>query len=128
MNSAVVLWSATTWSKQGLSWPAQAPLQDEKSEPAAGVAVSVTHVPLRYDSEQSAPQSMPAGSETTVPVPGPVLATATVNRGKNSAISIRSPDMTRTQGLPWPAHSPNHDVKTKPAAGLAVSVTTVPFV
>ena len=53
--------------------PLHAPLQPVNVEPAAGVAVRVTAVPLVTDSTQSAPQLMP-GPET-VPVPAPALVT-----------------------------------------------------
>jgi len=46
-----------------------------KFEPAAGVAVSVTAVPLVKFSLQSAPQAIPAGLEVTVPVPVPARDT-----------------------------------------------------
>jgi len=51
------------------------PLQLEKVDPPAGVGVSVTLVPELYDSEQSAPQLMPAGADVTVPEPVPDLVT-----------------------------------------------------
>ena len=54
------------------------PLQPEKTEPAPAEAVSVTLVPELYDSEQSAPQLMPAGLEVTVPEPVPDLVTERV--------------------------------------------------
>ncbi|MDP3824312.1 MAG: hypothetical protein Q8R33_22820 [Burkholderiales bacterium] len=38
-------------------------------KPVAGAAVSVTVVPVSYDSLQSVPQAMPAGAELTVPKP-----------------------------------------------------------
>ena len=47
--------------------PLHAPLQPTNVEPVIGVAVSVTIVPLMKDSEQSVPQSMPAGDDVTVP-------------------------------------------------------------
>src|SRR5207247_7159890 len=45
------------------------PLQPVKVEPAAGVAVSVTAVPLVKLAEQVAPQVIPAGALVTVPLP-----------------------------------------------------------
>src|SRR5947199_10758680 len=47
------------------------PLQPVKTDPAAGVAVSVTTVPLVKEAEQVAPQSIPAGVPVTVPKPAP---------------------------------------------------------
>src|SRR6185503_8206401 len=54
--------------------PVQAPLQPVKVAPAAGVAVSVTAVPLLKDAEQVAPQLTPAGALVTVQGPVPVQA------------------------------------------------------
>ena len=51
------------------------PDHPEKTEPPLAEAVSVTLVPELYDSEQSAPQLMPAGLEVTVPEPVPDLVT-----------------------------------------------------
>ena len=59
--------------------PAQPPpLQPLKIEPAAGVAVRVTAVPLAYAATQVAPHEMPAGLLVTVPIPAPVLLTVSV--------------------------------------------------
>ena len=49
------------------------PLQPAKVEPAAGVAVKLTIVPLLYDAEQLLPQLMPVGLLVTVPLPVPLL-------------------------------------------------------
>jgi len=55
-----------------------APLQPPKTEPAAGVAVSATVVPVENDLEQVAPQLMPLGLLATVPVPVPDFAIRSV--------------------------------------------------
>jgi hypothetical protein len=55
--------------------PLQAPLQPAKTEPEAGLAVSVSAVPAATVSVQSAPQVIPAGELDTVPVPVPFLVT-----------------------------------------------------
>src|SRR5690242_6551906 len=57
------------------------PSQPPKIELASGVAVSVTDVPTGYASKQSAPQSMPAGADVTVPPPLPAVTTASVAAG-----------------------------------------------
>ncbi|MCG3201831.1 MAG: hypothetical protein NFCOHLIN_01703 [Gammaproteobacteria bacterium] len=49
--------------------PAQSPLQPPNEDPVVGTAFNVTAVPLAYAALQSAPQSIPAGVEVTVPVP-----------------------------------------------------------
>src|SRR6266581_6255377 len=54
------------------------PLQPVKVEPASGVAVRVTAVPLANGAAQVAPQSMPAGLLVTVPEPAPALLTVSV--------------------------------------------------
>ena len=54
------------------------PLQPVKMEPAAGVAVNVTTVPLANDAEHFLPQEMLPGALVTVPVPGPLLLTVSV--------------------------------------------------
>src|SRR5688500_13578062 len=53
--------------------PQPPPLQPVKTEPDAAVAVRSTGVPAGNSALQVAPQSMPVGDETTVPVPLPGL-------------------------------------------------------
>jgi hypothetical protein len=55
--------------------PEQAPLQPANAHPAAGVAVSVTMVSLVNEAWQVVPQSMPVGTEVTVPLPVPARLT-----------------------------------------------------
>src|SRR5204862_7070659 len=57
------------------------PRQPVKVEPAAGVAVSVTAVPLEKLAEQVAPQLIPAGELVTVPLPVPALLTVSAKVG-----------------------------------------------
>jgi hypothetical protein len=57
----------------------EAPLQPTKVEPAAAEAVSATDVPAVNALLQFAPQEIPAGLETTVPDPVPVLPTESTN-------------------------------------------------
>src|SRR5205823_14302746 len=49
------------------------PLQPAKTEPGAGVAVKLTTAPNGNRAEQLAPQSSPAGSLVTVPLPVPAF-------------------------------------------------------
>jgi len=59
--------------------PAQLPpLQPVNVEPAAGVAVKVTAVPLANVAEQVAPQEIPAGLLVIVPFPVPARETVSV--------------------------------------------------
>ena len=55
------------------------PLHPPNVDPAAGVAVNVTEVPLGKVRLQVAPQSIPAGLLVTVPSPTPFLFTVRVN-------------------------------------------------
>ena len=55
------------------------PLQPVKVEPAVGVAVKVTALPLANGAEHVAPQEMPTGLLVTVPLPAPVLETVNEN-------------------------------------------------
>ena len=63
--------AAETVTVQGLVPAQPPPVQPVRVEPAAGVAVSVTAVPLAKLTEQVAPQLIPAGELVTVPLPVP---------------------------------------------------------
>src|SRR5688572_32813313 len=67
--------------------PLHAPLQLKKTESAAADGKRVTEVPELYAWVQSLPQSMPLGSEVTVPLPVPLLVTVSVYVGVNVAIT-----------------------------------------
>jgi hypothetical protein len=106
------------------------PLQPVKVEPAFGVAVSVTTVPIVTVVEQVVPQLMPAGELVTVPVPVPALVTVSV---KDACMKVAVTDVaavTVTAQVPVPVGQPPplQPVKMDPAAGAAVRVTTVPVV
>src|SRR5437870_1208879 len=103
------------------------PLQPLKVEPAVGVAVSVTAVPLVKLAEQVAPQVMPAGRLVTVPLPVPALLTVSAKLGRlKVAVTVVAAQTVTTQ-VPVPEHPPPlQPLKVEPAAGLAVSVTAVP--
>jgi len=55
--------------------PLQAPPQPANVEPASGVGVRFTTVPLSKFAEQLAPQEIPGGELATVPVPVPLFVT-----------------------------------------------------
>ena len=76
LNVAVTDLAAFTVSVHA-SVPAQAPVQPEKAEPAAAVAVSVNIVPPAKLAEHVAPQLIPGGVLVTVPLPVPISATDT---------------------------------------------------
>src|ERR1044072_6090322 len=80
------------------------PDQPENVEPVAGVAVSVTIVPLVKFSEQSMPQVMPAGIELTQPAPVPVFVAVTaVVVFANVAVTLCACVML-TMHVPVPGH------------------------
>jgi hypothetical protein len=93
----------------------------------AGTAVSVTTVPKKMLSVQSAPQLIPAGADVTVPLPVPVLAT--VSRywlRLKIALTVVAAVIVVTH-VPVPEQPPPlHPTKLDPTEGRAVRVTTVP--
>ena len=97
--------SAVRVTVQG-STPAQPPpCQPVKTEPGAGVGVSVTRLPLAYAAKQFAPQVIPVGALVTVPLPAPAPITVRVEFKP-----ARSP--------------PSHPVKAN--AGVNASIPTSP--
>src|SRR6266403_1714391 len=104
------------------------PLQPVKVEPAAGVAVSVTAVPLVNEKAQVAPQEMPAGALVTVPLPAPVLLTVSEKLWSAKVAVTDCAPLIVTVQEPVPVQPPLQPVKVEPAAGAAVRVTTVPVV
>jgi hypothetical protein len=104
------------------------PLQPVKLEPAAGVAVSVTAVPLANEEAQVAPQEMPAGALVTVPLPAPVLLTVSEKLWSAKVAVTDVAALIVTVQVPVPVQPPLQPVKVEPAAGAAVRVTTVPVV
>jgi hypothetical protein len=110
--------------------PAQPPpVQPVKVEPAAGVAVSVTAVPLTKAVEHVAPQEMPAGLLVTVPAPAPDLLTVSVKDCSVNVAVTAVAAFSVTVQVPVPEQPPPlQPVKVEPAAGVAVRVTAVPTV
>ena len=111
--------------------PAQAPDQPAKVEPATGLAVRVTTVPLVYASVQSVPQLIPAGELVTVPEPVPVLLAVKVKGPPppvlKVAVTVLAAFMVPAQ-VPVPVQAPDQPAKVEPAAGVAVRFTMVPLV
>src|SRR5213594_3425273 len=104
------------------------PLQAVKVEPAAGVAVSVTTVPLTNEAEHVAPQEIPTGALVTVPLPAPLGLTVSVKGGTKVAVTVVSALSVTVHG-PVPAQPPPlQPVNVEPPAGAAVRVTAVPVV
>ena len=75
VKPAVTVWDAFMLTVHAPVPEQPAPLQPVKVEPLAGVAVSVTLVPLLKFPLQVAPQVIPAGLEVTEPEPVPVSVT-----------------------------------------------------
>jgi hypothetical protein len=104
------------------------PLQPVKVEPAAGVAVKVTAVPLAYAAAHVAPQEIPAGLLVTVPVPAPALLTVNVKVWTAKVAVTVVAALSVTVHVPVPEQPPPlQPVNVEPAAGVAVKVTAVPL-
>jgi len=104
------------------------PLQPEKVEPAAGVAVKITVVPPAYAAMHVAPQEMPAGLLVTVPIPEPVLFTVSVKAWRAKVAVTVVAAFRVTVQVPVPEQPPPlQPEKVEPAAGAAVKVTAVPL-
>ncbi len=94
---AVTVWLPFIVTTQG-PVPLQAPPQPRKVAPPAGVAVSVTVLPLAKLAAQSVPHAMPAGSLVTVPSPLRLtVSSAVAGAAVNSAFTVRSPFRTTVQ-------------------------------
>ena len=102
-----------------------APVQSTNAESAAAVAVSVTAVPWRYASVQSAPQAIPAGAAETVPLPVPAFVTVSV-RNTWSKVAVQACAVSIVTLPPAQAASPAQPTSVDPVAGVAVIVTVVP--
>lgn len=114
--------------------PVHDPLQPVKVVPVAGVAVSVTEVPLAKLAEQlvapvpleAVAQDSPVGAELTVPeLPARALVTLrpSVKRGVKVAVTVRAALIETVQVAAVPVQAPLQPEKALPAAGVAVSVT-----
>src|SRR5437879_11958753 len=104
------------------------PLQPEKVEPAVGVAVKVTAVPLANGAEHVAPQATPAGLLVTVPAPAPALVTVRVKDCTANVAIGRAAGRTGTKQVPVPEQpTPLQPEKMEQAGGVAVKVTAVPL-
>jgi hypothetical protein len=128
VNVAVALRSALMTNVQVGEVPLQAPLQPVNVEPVAGVAVSVTVVPLARPTSQVVPQLMPAGLLATLPPPVPAVATSSTGSNAKVAVTDFAALITTVQVADAPVQAPLHPVKLEPAAATAESVTLAPFV
>lgn len=108
--------------------PAHAPDHPANVEPAAGVAVSVTAVPLAKLALHVVPQLMPVGELVTVPAPVPARVTFSTGSAATTlkvAVTVVVVFMLKTHAL-VPLQPPDHPAKVEPSAGLAVRVMLVP--
>jgi hypothetical protein len=107
--------------------PLQPPPQRSKTEPASGVAVRATVVFGSKDALHVAPQSIPAGSERTLPRPLPVLVILRTGGSMKAAPTSRSSVSVTVQvGVVVPVQSPPQRSKNDPGLGVAVRVTELP--
>jgi len=110
--------------------PEQAPLQPANVDPASGVAVSETEVPVLKLAVQVPGQVMPVGLLVTVPVPAPAVITVsgTLPGEVRSNVAMMLAPVVRStvQVAPEALVQPVQPVNVDPAAGFAVSVIVVP--
>src|SRR5574341_1744401 len=88
---AVTVVGAVRLTGQGSAPLQPPPLSSRRTEPIAGVPVSVTVEPARKSVAQVAPQSIPAGMLTTVPLPDPAVTTTRVSRGPRPVKTYAAP-------------------------------------
>ena len=106
--------------------PPHAPDQRANLHPAAGEAVSLTGVPARYASQQSAPHLIPRGALVTMPDPVFVTDSENDEAGSKNAMTDAARATVVVQLARAPEHAPPHPVKLALASGRAVRVTLVP--
>jgi hypothetical protein len=100
--------------------PEQAPPQLVKVDPGSGVAVSCT-LPVK-EAEQADPQFIPAGTETTVPVPVPLSVMVSMLPRENVAMQFSLELVTLTDVVKAvPEQSPPQPAKLEPESATAVS-------
>src|SRR5207249_698877 len=129
LKVAVTVVAAETVTVQAPVPEQPPPLQPVKVEPAAGVVVSVTAVPLAKLAEQVAPQLIPTGALVTVPLPVPALLTVSAKLGRlKVAVTVVAAETVTVQAPVPEQPPPLQPLKVEPAAGAAVSVTAVPLV
>ena len=130
-NVAPTLWFADITTTQVAAAPEQAPLQPEKTLPAAAAAVRVTEALVVNVAEQVAPQLMPAGLLVTVPAPVPAKLTVSNEVGlatvEKVAVALFDASISTTH-VPVPEHAPDQPLNVKPEPAVAMRVTLLPEV
>jgi hypothetical protein len=103
------------------------PLHPANVECAPGVSVSVTTVPLSYSAEHVGAQLIALSPLVTDPGPVPAVVTVSVCTAVKVAVTDASA-LIVTMHVPVPEQPPPlQPANLEPAAGVAVSVTTVPW-
>src|SRR5690349_6209557 len=99
------------------------PLQPENSEPASGLAVSVTASPSSNSAPQMLGHSIPAGELSTAPAPVPSIVTSSANSplGSRSKIAVAASGSSTasTHSTSMPAQSPSHSANSEPISASA---------
>ena len=121
-NVAVTLCAALIVTTQ-LPTPLQAPLQPEKPQPFAGVAVSVTCVPGAKFALHVDGQLIAVGELVTEPLP--VTLTDNATSCTNVAVTDSAVFIATVQP-PLPLQAPPQLPKAQPPAGVGVKVTCDP--
>jgi len=105
---------------------AHAPPQPTKVVFDPATALSVTMPPALYDAEQVAPQAMPAGVETTDPLPATETDTVKTDTLTKVAVTLLAESIVTMQDVPDELAHPLQPPKLDPASGDAVSATIAP--
>jgi hypothetical protein len=108
--------------------PVQAPeLQPANTDPALGVAVSVTEVPAAKLAVQTVLHVSPPGALVTVPLPAPVTVTVSPTVGDAKVAVTVVALVGVTVQVPVPEQPPpDQPTKTAPPVGVAVRTIALP--
>src|SRR5215475_1107636 len=126
-NVAVTDLGALIVTVQELLCPLQSPPQPMKTELVSAVAVSVTVVPVLNPAEQAVPQLIPAGLDTTRPLPVPLAETVKGTGSLKLAVTVRAAVIVTVHCVACPLHAPPHPVNAELGSAVAVRVTDVPL-
>jgi len=122
LKLAVTVRAACIVSVQLAAVPVQSPPQPPKTWPLAGVALSVTEVAGSKRLLQLAPQSMPAGAETTRPLPLTETESA-LPVGKGLALPPPPPPQAARQTAVSRANNPDEQLKRRVrSSGMGIEV------
>ena len=105
---------------------AASPLHPAKTDPGAGVALSVTVLLTSKRASQAAPQEILAGVEVTVPEPVPARLTDRVCCCAVKVAVTVVVALSETIQVPVPEQDDSQPANMEPTAGVAVRLTWVP--